>query len=259
MAETRRDLVKTVWPDKLLFGAIMLLVTSAIGLLHGLVGMAVDIRYGKKVPEFLVAMPPEGTVVLSAAAAVLAVLALRRVQTSFGIAGAVSGVLALGLLGLGSLFSLIALGFLVVARQEGEDTTPETARLAPEDWPDKSLAASLLLFMAGGVNVVWGLALILDVVGFGTMGAVVGPLAAAAGLFGLVASWSLYHQRGAKRGTVAALLNVFALGAYVLGPLLAVAALVLIGKARAEGEFAVRARPASAAAPVANPPAPKGP
>jgi hypothetical protein len=58
----------------------------------------------------------------------------------------------------------------------------------------------------------------------------------------LAAAWMLYHQRGLWLGVAAALGGLLTLGLFIIGPILAIGALVLLSMARAEDEFERPAR-----------------
>ncbi len=229
--------IENVWPDKTLYGSIMLLVSASVGFIYAGFVTVFDIAYSKNVPKLLVATPSEWTLLLSGVAAALAYVSFRKLSPGWGMIGGVAGILSMGMLGLGALFSLIALAFLVKARLEGEDTALETRDLGPEDWPDKSLAASLLLLMTAVVSGLWGYGLVAGSISMGTFGRGFGIVGLLATPFCLSAAYTLYHQRASWLGFVAAVFGIVSFGAYVLGPLFSIAALILLVQARGEGEF----------------------
>lgn len=235
---THGELIHDVWPDKSLFGAVMLFITGLVGVAFVAFSAYVDVVFSERVPRILRDYPPLLTLLLSFAAFVCAAVSLRQRDTNWAFAGALAGVLSLGLLGVGSVLSLIAAVFLVLSRLEREDYTPETLRLTADQWPDKSLAASLLMFMAGVVALLWGGGLTIGLVSL-DLGAtlILGQASLLAGLVCLFAALQLYFQRGLWVGALAAVGGIATVGFYVVGPLLSLAALVLIVLAHREQEF----------------------
>lgn len=233
----QQHLIKKVWPDKILYGSIMLLVTALLGVLHAAAVATFDISYGPRVPGYLHPWPAELVLVLSVVAAVLAFVALKKISTLWGMIGAAAGALSMGLLGAGTVLSLVALGFLVWARMEGEDDIPEAERLDPEEWPDKSLGASLVLLLAGLASAGWGYGVLSGGITFAGNGLAFGSFQVLAGLVALAAAYALYHQRAKWLGVAAAVLSILAFAVYVVGPLLGAIALGLTLKASREGEF----------------------
>ena len=234
---TRDALVQHLWPDKTLYASLMLLVTGSMGALYGLVMLSIGANLGDKVPTIFKDYPPLLTLLLSVATIVLAWLELKSFKLRHAIAGCVTGFLSMAMLGLVPLLSLVALGFVLKARAEGEHENPDTHRLSPDEWPDKSLAASMLLTVGGVITLAWGYLNATGQIafeGYGVDPTVFGAVAALAGIVSVIASYFLYHQRGAGLGIAAALGGVAALGLYVVGPLLSGAALIAIWRAKAE-------------------------
>lgn len=239
---TREELIKQVWPDKALFAATLLLITSMLGLIHGIAFTALDITLSGKIPWLLRAWPPEAVLLLSLVEAGGATVALRRQQTEWALVAGVAGVVSFSLFGLGSIIALVALVFVWLARQEGEDAAAPEETVAAETWPDKALAASTVLVVSGVLTVGWGVANAREAFAFaGYMDQVMfGWLCVALGLLALVAAVLLYRQRGALVGALAGVGAVLGLALYVVGPILGLAALYLIREARKEGEFVGR-------------------
>ncbi|HVM45120.1 MAG TPA: hypothetical protein VM582_04225, partial [Candidatus Thermoplasmatota archaeon] len=192
----QREHIRELWPDKLLYGSVMIFVTGIVGVLHAALVLAFDITYSKNVPPLLRGWPAEATLALSAVALVCGIVAIRRLSIRWGMAGAIAGFFSLALLGLASLFALVAAAFLLVAHREEEHRSDHTRQLGAEHWPDKSLAASLLLLMGGFVTLAWGGAVLAGLVNFGGgLAPTLGALEIVAGLLALVAAYFLYHQR----------------------------------------------------------------
>ncbi|MGQ0537066.1 MAG: hypothetical protein ACT4PT_13465 [Methanobacteriota archaeon] len=238
MATSRETLIKQVWPDKLLYGSIMLFVTSLIGALYGLILMTIGIELSPTIPTIFRDFPAAATFLLSTGAAVLAYMSLAQRKTRWGLVGGVAGVLSLGLLGLTSILSLIAIGFLVQSRLEGEEEELLTQHLTAEMWPDKSLAASMLLLITGVFGIAWGAAIAAGELEFNVLDPYVfGYASIAIGLYCFFAAYLLYHQKGRTAGYLAGIGGVLTFALYIVGPLLSIAAIVLTWKASQENEF----------------------
>lgn len=176
---------------------------------------------------------------LSILEAVGAGLAIHLQQTRWTLAAGVVGILSMNLFGLGSVLALIALVFVALARQEGEDAGSPDERVSAEVWPDKAFAASTLLVVAGVLTAGWGLGHIGGWIAFeGYMAQVAfGWLCVGLGVLALVASVLLYRQQGAWIGVLAGIGAVAGLALYAVGPLLGLGSLYLIWLARQEDEF----------------------
>lgn len=232
------DLIRDVWPDKSLFGAVMLFITGLLGILFAAFQANIDVELSAKVPAFLREYPSLLSITLSLATFVFAGVSLRRRDTVWALWGCATGILAFGMLGVGTVLSVVATVFLVLSRVEREDYKPETLRLTTEQWPDKSLAASLLILMAGVVAVIWGALLVAGLVNL-ELGQtlILGEASVLAGLVCFFASMQLYFQRGFWVGALASLGAIASIGFYVIGPLLGIGALALIFLAHREREF----------------------
>lgn len=232
------ELIREVWPDKSLFGAVMLFVTGLLGILFAAFQASVDVELSDKVPTFLRTYPDVVTIVLSMGTFVCAVVSLRNRDTRWALWGCAAGIAAFGLLGVGTVLSVVAFLFLLFSRAEREDYNAETLRLTSDQWPDKTLAASLLLLMAGVVAIVWGVLLVAELVALEiSQTLVLGAASVLAGLLCFFASLQLYFQRGLWTGAIAALAAVGTIGFYAIGPLLGAAALVLLMLGQREREF----------------------
>lgn len=240
MGVSREGLVKNLWPDKILYGCLLLFVAGLLGATFALVRLVLPVGFADEIPAILQQVPALLTLVLSLATVVGGYLAWRRVDAPLGVGAALAGVASLGLVGLTSVFSAIALGFLLWAIREGEHESEYTSRMEAHMWPDKALAASLLSLMNGVVLVVWGIAIAAGRVDFTMIAGqpvLFGLVAALLGVGCVAAARRLYDQRGARLGAVAALASFAGVGLYVVGPLLAVGTLAAIGLALREEEF----------------------
>lgn len=240
MAQTvsHSELIKSLWPDKALYGSVMLFLTGIVGIAFAMFSLAIDVEYSSELPRILREYPGWLTILLSFLCLIFSYVSLSQRDTKYSILGGACGFAAMGMLGVGSLLSVIALGYALKARHEREDTNPDTLRLTSDRWPDKSLAASLLMMMTGVVSLAWGVALwtnwlrteIDDQVLFGMSGVLVGLLC-------FFAAIELYFQRALWVGVVAGVGGLMTFGFYVVGPMLSGASLVLLLFAWKEREF----------------------
>jgi hypothetical protein len=216
----------------------MLFITGLLGILFAAFQANIDVELSAKVPAFLRDYPSFVTLLLSLLTFVFAGVSLRNRDTTWALWGCATGIVAFGLLGVGSVISIVALVFLGLSRVEREDFKPETLRLTSDQWPDKSLAASLIILMAGLVAVIWGALLVANLVNL-ELGQtlILGEASVLAGLVCFFASLQLYFQRGFWIGALASVGAIGSIGFYVIGPLLGIAALVLLVLAYREREF----------------------
>jgi hypothetical protein len=234
------------WPDKAMFAALLLLVAGALGTLHGVLEAA-GATFGDSIPAWLRAMPTPFVLLGSIAAALLGLVALRTQRSLFALLGALAAVASTGLFGIVSALGLLSLGFLALSRREDEPTRGE-GRIAASAWPDKAMAASLFLVVAAAVALFQAVALMAgrlsvpilpDAAGFRWGLGLFDLLAAAAGI---AAAREVYLLRRPWLGWTAGILLVASAGLYLLAPLAALVALLLLDLARREGEFRAAAR-----------------
>ncbi len=239
-----------------MFASIMLILAGTMGTLFAAISPVVSFGgclaseapgaatagecSASKIPAFLQDYPWWLQGALSLATLSFGFISLRAQRKRFTYVGCVTGIASLGFVGLVPILSLIAAGFVLLAHREGEDMKGTTQRFRAHEWPDKALAASLFLLVAGVLAALQG-ALILA----NAFGAVLLPSAAwlegsfdiAAGLWCGFAAWQVYHLRRSWTGYVAIGLACVSMGLYIMGPILAVTALVLLVKANREQEF----------------------
>lgn len=176
---------------------------------------------------------------LGLATATLGFLMLRRHQRIFGYAGAVTAVASLGFVGFVPVLGIIAVAFLVKAGAEGEDLTGGKP-MDSSDWPDKALASSLFLLVSGVLALGWGILILTGAsnpVLLSDMPWLEGSFDIAAALWCAYAAWQVYHLQRAWTGFVGIVLAALTFGLYVVAPVLAGVALVLLLMARREDEF----------------------
>lgn len=250
MTTEHSRLIRDLWPDKALYGAIVLFITGASGIAYAAFAGAVEVSYSEKIPVFVQEYPRSLTMLLSGLAILFAYRSLKTRSLTQSFLGVGSAVLSFSLAGFGSVLALISLLFTLLAKREKEDTNPETLLLTSDRWPDKSLGASLLMMMSGLVTLAWGGGLFARIIHteidnpelFGLCGILIG-------LVSLYASIELYFQRARWLGVSAGVGGLLTFGFYIVGPMLSGAALVLVLFAVREREFQQTA-PAAAARPA---------
>ena len=237
---SREELARALWPDKALYASVLLFVTGFVGALTGLVAILVPLQYGTDVPGWLSDWPPWIIIATSLATVVVAYVALSRRNSIFAFVACATGVLSLGFMGANVVLSLIALYFVIRSRGEGEHTNPLTRRLTADMWPDKTLAAGLLMLIVGVLTLVWGLAIAFDGVtyqGYLLPAPAFGAGAAAFGVLALIAARGLYVQKGALFALFAAVGAGVSVALWVIGPVLAATAVLLVLLGAKEREF----------------------
>lgn len=237
---TREGLIRNLWPDKFLFGTVLLLVASVMGALFAVVRLAFPVGYGENVPFFLTLVPPEATLGLCVLSAGLAYAAYDRLDARLAAGAVLAGVASFGLVGVTSALALVTAALLLRARREGEDTSPHTAALGPHLWPDKCLAASLLSLVNGAITLWWSAGVLVAgtmVVDLGQATPLLGAFGVVAGASALLAARALYRQRGPRLAAASAVACIAAVGMYVVGPLLGAATLAAVALAVKEQEF----------------------
>lgn len=240
--DERARLIRHVWPDKRLYACTILIVAGLAGMAFDLVLWTIQPRFAKGFPQVLVDAWPSASFVLSLFAVALAFLSLRLRRNALAFASAALGFISLGSLGVESLLSLVALGFLFASSRENEDHGPD---LHVRLWPDKSLAAALIAYVSALTALVWAGILLAGIVVIGstTLSLALGAIGLVAAGLQTMAARSLARQQSPRLAVVASLVSAAAFSFYVVGPMLAVAGLVLLKLADNEDEFA----PAAAA------------
>lgn len=238
--ETPRTVHPPEWPDKVMFAAMLQVIGGALGALFALLQLA-GLRIDEGLAIHLAIVGPAPALVLSLVTIGFGLYGIRH-QASVWVWVAIGcGILSVGMLGVVPIMSLVALGFLLRSRAEGEETKHDARIVHPSRWPDKALAASLLLFAGALVSLAQAYMVFADMVLLPTMlrDLPMGVAAASlvAGAWSLYASFEIYRVRRAWVGYVAVALNVVSVAFLLLGPALAVATFVLLQKARGEDEF----------------------
>ena len=228
------------WPDKAMFAAILLILAGGIGLLVEILRLIATVDSKPLVPGILDTYPGWLSATFAGLTLVFGVLCLRAQAMSWGLLGVASALASLAYFGLVPFLGLVALGMLIKSKMEGEETRNDGVVLHGSMWPDKALAASLLLFVAGSVILMQALLILLDkfqpVILKGMEWLVV-PVDTVAALMCFVAARSIYRLKGSLLGWLAAVAGIVTFGLYALGPVLGAGAAVLLRLAAKEGEF----------------------
>jgi hypothetical protein len=229
------------WPDKAVYSAMILTLAGALGIMFSLLRMLDAVGENESLP-ILYLWPPWIMLLLSVATTTLGGFGVRHHSALFVYSGAATGMASLAALGLVPVLCFAAIGFMIRAHIEGEDTSLATPTPPPEDWPDKAMAASMLLFVTGLLTLFQAGLTFADQVTLQPFGAdmgrfVWGAWLVVAGVFCAWASWEIYHLRRPWSGAVGGVVGILALGLYIVGPLLAIVALVMMALAARENEF----------------------
>lgn len=227
------------WPDKAMFAGILLTLAGALGILFALLRLT-DATFGEDIPVLLAEWPLAIMFPAAALALVLGVQATRHQAAIFVYLGSLMGIISLAGLGLVPILCVLAIGFMVRAHFEGEDTVIRTPPPDSDDWPDKAFAASLVLFVTGIITLFQG---ILTYTGtfapvlWGQVPAIWATIAVLAGAFCVWSAREIFHLRRAWAGTTGCIVGILGLGLFIVGPILCVIGLVLLALAHKEDEF----------------------
>jgi hypothetical protein len=226
---------KPEWPDKAMFAALCLILGGGLGLVFEL--LRSFIVTGKDLYIFTNDIPGY-TIAATAVTLVLGLVCLRTQAAVFAYLGALAAILSFGLFGLVSFLGFASIAFMIKAHIEGEETRNDGITLSADQWPDKALAASMVLFVGGSLMLVQGTAIAL-----GSFQATILPNAIevgvdlVAGLFTIIAAREIYNLRRPWIGVAGGVLCIVTFAMYVLGPALGVTILILLRLANGEGEF----------------------
>lgn len=233
-----KHLIRGLWPDKHLYAATLLILASSMGAAFAYAAHLTPVTFAPSMPRTLQGIGWPFDFVLSVAILVLAILCYRRRATALGFVAAALAIVSVGALGTSSLLGLAAIGFLLAARAEGEHLNPETRDLPAHAWPDKALAATLLLVVAALASLVWGGMLLSGWLSVRTVNVfpwAIGSLAV--GVLAIVGAVFCYRQTRRAVAFVAAAAVVLSGSFLVVGPGLGIATIVLLLRAHSEGEF----------------------
>lgn len=225
------------WPDKAMFAALLLILAGVAGLVFRAIYPSLVIDEDD--------LPGIGdpdatwTTALCAATLLLGVWSLLRQAAWSAYLGSATAIASLGMYGLIPLYGLGALGAILLSRREGEETRDDDVHLPASLWPDKAMAASLFLVIIAGVAVAQAILILDDRYEpvLLTNATVAGVVGLAIGALCLVAARESYHVRRPWLVWTAFILSFGTVGFYLIGPLYAVAGMVLLALAHKEGEF----------------------
>lgn len=239
LAHPQKHLIKDLWPDKHLYASLLITIAAIIGGLFAVAAYTVPVTTSADIITNVAGWNWPFGIVLPAIALPLAVGAYRARRPGMGFLAAGIEVASVGALGVSSLLGLVAIGFLLKARAEGEHENPATRSLHPHHWPDKSLAAALVFAVAAVSLLVWGALLLTGWLDLRSIDLTLWGIGSVlAGLVAAVAAVLCYRQQQFVACVAAAIVVALSLGFVVVGPALAIGAGVLLARARSEGEFA---------------------
>lgn len=247
------------WPDKAMFSAMLLILAGAVGALWRLVMPSITVQQDN-LPVIFTSEIPGYEITLCLATLVAGLFALWRQAAVFAYLGAAFAILSLGMYGLVPFLGLLAIAAMVKSHIEGEETRNDGIQMQSNMWPDKAMAASLLMVVVGAIAILQG---ILELTGkfdpiLLSSSFVAGAIGILFGLFGFVAAREVYHVRNPWMGWTALALGLATLGFYAIGPVLAIIGMILLALAHKEEEFVIHtpefraeeARKAAAAKPA---------
>ena len=230
------------WPDKALFAALLLLLAGLVGVAFELTRPLVAVDQDR-LPVLFTDELRGYTLGLSAATAVLGLLALRRQSALFVYLGALAALLSLGVFGLVPGLAVVAVGFMLKSHAEGEETRLDGHHVPASAWPDKAMAACLLLVVLAGIALTQAVLVLagrFDPLVLTAVPVLAGLSGLAVAAIGFAAAREVYRLERPWLGWLAFLLGVTTFGFYLLGPAVAAAGLVLLWLAHREHEFGTR-------------------
>ncbi len=236
MAEAGHD---PEWPDKIMFAAMTVTLGGGLAVLFSLL-MSTGATIGNDIPGWLLPYPPWVGLLAGALMILLGTLAIRFQAAVWVWLGVVAGLISMGMLGLVPILSLVAIIFLVMSHVEGEETIHDDDTWDASLWPDKALAASLMLLVAGIVSLFQAGMLFADNLTaplFPDTPSTFAFINVVAGAIALYGAFEVFHVRRPWAGWLGAVAGVAGLGFYVLGPGLAITAMILLLLAHREDEF----------------------
>lgn len=230
------------WPDKAMFSAILLILAGFVGAAFELSRPLIEVDQ-ERLPTVFTDEIPGYTLAVCLATLAAGVLSLRRQAASFAYLGALLAVLSLGVFGLVPGLGILAAAMMVKSHLEGEETRDDGVELEGSRWPDKAMAASLFLVVVGAIALTQGLLLLggrFDPIVWGSP-ALAGWLVLGVAALCFAGAREVYHVRRPWAGWAGLVLGVGTLGFYAIGPVMALAGMVLLLLAHREQEFILHA------------------
>lgn len=229
-----------LWPDKVLYGAIMLYLVAAVGLLTAILEVTAGLGVGENTPPFMAFTTPWYVATFSVFTGLFTYMSVSQRSTGFAVLASIFGILSVGFYGTNTLLSLVALGLIVMprGRRARADLTPQKA-------PGKAVSASLLMLTAGVVTLVWGVAILFGLVAFEPYiqpDWLFGGLSALVGVLAIAAAGGLAQEKATDASIGVGVLVVLTFSLYVVGPALALGAIGLAFLERREERHGVHTR-----------------
>ncbi|MBW3581723.1 MAG: hypothetical protein KY455_01370 [Euryarchaeota archaeon] len=215
-----------LWPGKVLYGAMMLYLVAAVGLLTAILEVTTGLGVGANAPAFLAFTMPWYVATFSVFTGLFAYMAVSQRSTGFAVLGAIFGILSFGFYGTNTLLSLVALGLIMMPRTR----RARDAALTHQKAPDKPISSSLLMLTAGVVTLIWGIAIMFGLVGFEPYiqpAWLFGGLSALVGVIAIAAAGGLAQEKATDAAIGAGVLVILTFSLYVVGPALALGAIGL--------------------------------
>lgn len=240
------------WPDKAMFCAILLILAGFVGATFELTRPLMEVDQDR-MPVLFTDDIPYYTLTMCVLVVLFGFLSLRYQSALFAYLGAFFAILSVGMVGLVPILAFLAVAFMVKSHLEGEETRLDGVQLDASKWPDKAMATSLFIVVVASIALLQALLIFID--RFDPLLLKPTPLAGLFGLavaaFGFWAARQVYRQRRPGAGWLALGLGLATFGFYLVGPLMAIAGMVLLALAHREDEFheRVAATPTPAAAP----------
>lgn len=237
------------WPDKAMFSAMLLMLAGGVGAIWRLALPSISVAQDD-LPVLFTQDIPGYELTLCLLTLVLGIVCLLRQAAWAAYLGALTAIASLGMYGLVPFFGLLATAAMVKSHLEGEETHDDGFELHGSLWPDKAMAASLLMVVVAGIAVLQGILLLAGRFEpiLLSSGRVAGSIGVLVGLLGFVAAREVYRLRNPWLGWCALAFALATLGFYLIGPVLALIGMVLLGLAHREDEFIIHTPQARAEA-----------
>ena len=229
-----------------MFAAQLLIVAGSIGLVFGVLVWAHAIKFDTKTSPVMASLadliPGWYQTILCAATLVFGIMSLRQHVKTYAILGLITGLLSFGAFGLVPAVMVAVLVMIIFSVREGEETMNDGKTLHPHEWPDKSISASMFLFVAGVAGILQGIAILTDQFQPVTLSGkgfdpFVGSFDIVVGCGALFAALSVFKQKRPWTGWAFGALVMATLAFYAVGPAMGLLALLMMGLAYKEDEF----------------------
>lgn len=226
--------------------ALFVIIAGLLAMVHGVLILS-GVTIGEAVPSVLAGIPAWWLLATGATAAALGIFAYIHQAWLLTAWGIITALLSFGLLGTSSVVAVIAIWPFIRSFVEGEETRLDFKRMHSHEWPDKAIMASVVIASAGALAIIQTVLL-----AAGRIEPVAGPTwawlawSAAAGVLSLVAARHVFHLRNAWLGWTASIVAIVTMAFWIIGPMLAVVAMIYLALATKEAEFILDAGGTSA-------------